>query len=136
VPAKALLLFSSCHKERLLDKKKILVIEDSADTRMLEKIALEYEGFEVFTASDGLAALKLIPQLPKLDLILVDVQMEGMSGTEFIERLETDYQNIYENTPIAFVTGLAEPPPIKVTGFIRKVSDLDDFIGKVKSFIR
>ncbi|WP_416761105.1 response regulator [Roseateles sp. So40a] len=67
----------------------ILVIDDSLTTRMLEQSILEAAGYRVHmaaSAEDGLeAALR-----ERYALILVDVEMPGMNGFEFIERIRGD----------------------------------------------
>ncbi len=67
----------------------VLVIDDSLTTRMLEQSILEAAGYRVHmaaSAEDGLEALRRT----RYALILVDVEMPGMSGFEFIEQLRAD----------------------------------------------
>lgn len=115
---------------------RILAIDDNKDILTLEQLALEREGFEVITANSGKKALEMIPSLGKIDLILVDVHMDGMSGPEFLERLKTDHPEIAAQAPQVLVTGLSEPPPSIATGWIRKLTDLDEFVTSVKSFLK
>ncbi|HXB98470.1 MAG TPA: response regulator [bacterium] len=65
----------------------VLVVDDSLTTRMLEQSILETAGYAVETAAsaeEGLARLRQV----KVGLILVDVEMPGMNGFEFLERLK------------------------------------------------
>lgn len=67
----------------------ILVIDDSLTTRMLEQSILEAAGYRVHmaaSAEDGLEAA----QRERYALILVDVEMPGMDGFEFIARIRGD----------------------------------------------
>jgi len=116
-------------------KVKILTIDDSPDMLVLEKILLEREGFEVFTANNALSALEMIPNIHDLGLILVDVQMDNMDGLEFVKHLEADHQRVFRDTPVVLVTALDKAPEAKVAGCIRKISNLDEFVSKVRNFI-
>lgn len=118
-----------------LDKAKILTIDDSPDMLYLEKMVLEAEGFEVFTADNAKAALEMLPHLHDISLILCDVQMDNMDGLEFVKTLEENHRDVFNETPVVLVTALDIPPEAKVAGYIRKPSDLNDFVSKVKSFL-
>lgn len=60
-------------------RKRLLVADDSVTTRTLEKSILEAAGYEVLTASDGLAAWQLL-QEHGADLLVSDVEMPRMDG--------------------------------------------------------
>jgi two-component system chemotaxis sensor kinase CheA len=62
----------------------LLIVDDSLTTRMLEQGILEAAGYEVDTAASGEEALRKARQR-RYGLFLVDVEMPGMSGFEFIE---------------------------------------------------
>lgn len=67
--------------------RKILVIDDNQDTLDLLKDDLTAEGYEVFTAMDGLEGLRQIKrQVP--DLIIIDIMMPKISGPRVIMLLE------------------------------------------------
>lgn len=118
-----------------MDKVRILTIDDSPDMLYLEKMMLEREGYEVFTADSAKTALEMIPNISGLNLILCDIQMENMDGLEFVKNLEKNYQQVFIDTPVVLVTALDVQPEAKVAGFIRKLSDIDEFTEKVKSFL-
>lgn len=65
---------------------KILVVDDSDDTREMMAKLLELEAFTVVTAEDGSAGLKIADaELP--DLIITDINMPNLNGIEMIKRL-------------------------------------------------
>ncbi len=66
-------------------RRPILVIDDSLTTRMLEQSILESAGYEVDLATSGEEAL-VKASARHYALFLVDVEMPGMDGFEFIER--------------------------------------------------
>jgi signal transduction histidine kinase/purine-cytosine permease-like protein/ActR/RegA family two-component response regulator len=69
-------------------RRKILVVDDDADHRMLMRDALAPLGFTLFTASDGAQCLQFLPQCAP-DLLLLDISMPGMDGWEVIKRIRT-----------------------------------------------
>ncbi|HEY4102757.1 MAG TPA: response regulator [Polyangiaceae bacterium] len=82
----------------------ILVIDDSLTTRMLEQSILESAGYEVELASSGEEALEKAKQR-KYALFLVDVEMPGIDGFTFIERLREE--PTLRNIPAILVTSRA-----------------------------
>ena len=67
---------------------KILVVDDSDDTREMMVKLLELEAFTVVTAQDGSAGLKVAAaELP--DLIITDINMPNLNGIEMIRQLRT-----------------------------------------------
>lgn len=59
----------------------ILVVDDNARFRESARFLLESYGYSVRTAPDGLAAIALLREQPA-DLLITDIQMDGMSGWE------------------------------------------------------
>jgi len=66
---------------------KIVVAEDDLSTRVLLKKILERNNYTVFEADSGQAVLK-IPELPHVDIFLIDVLMPKMSGIDLIAHLK------------------------------------------------
>lgn len=69
-----------------LQDKKVLVVDDQYGIRVLLKEVFSRDGFRVFQAENGQAALELI-QAERPDLILLDMKMPGMDGLELLRRL-------------------------------------------------
>jgi two-component system, chemotaxis family, sensor kinase CheA len=82
----------------------ILVIDDSLTTRMLEQSILESAGYEVDLAISAEAALEQAHKRPYA-LFLVDVEMPGMDGFTFIERIRAD--SVLREIPAILVTSRA-----------------------------
>ena len=68
---------------------KILVIEDNDDNRDILKQQLEYLGYEVVEAADGLEGLNQVAK-EQPDLVIVDIMMPGIDGKEVARRLRAD----------------------------------------------
>ena len=71
-----------------MQMKKIAVVEDNPDNRLLVRVILE-SLYEVTEYEDGFAALAGLPQQPP-DLVLLDVSLPEMDGTEVLKRLRAD----------------------------------------------
>jgi len=64
---------------------KVLIIDDEQSIRETLKEILDYEGYEVEEAEDGLKALKLIKK-NRYDVALCDIKMPAMDGLELLEK--------------------------------------------------
>src|SRR5215211_9030471 len=72
-------------------KLSVLVVDDEPDKRLLLAFALENEGYEVVTATDGAEGLAAV-ELHQPDLIVTDVMMPRMDGYEMIRRVRGNPQ--------------------------------------------
>ena len=79
----------------------ILVVDDSVNTREIERSILESYGYHVDVATDGLDGYEK-SQSFQYDLIVTDVEMPRMDGFSLTERLRKD--DAYKHTPIVIVS--------------------------------
>lgn len=77
--------------------KKIVIIEDNEVVARLYENKLKAEGNIVHVAFDGAIGLELIKTV-KPDLVLLDLMLPGMSGTDVIKEIRKDYR--FKNVPI------------------------------------
>jgi two-component system chemotaxis sensor kinase CheA len=84
----------------------ILVIDDSLTTRMLEQSILETAGYEVHLATSAEEALEKA-RIEDYDLFVVDVEMPGMDGFEFVAR--TRAMPTLSDVPCILVTSRNSP---------------------------
>ena len=63
-----------------MDKIKILVVDDEARMRKLERDFLEREGYHVLEAGDGIEAMEKFYEDKDIALIILDVMMPKMDG--------------------------------------------------------
>jgi two-component system chemotaxis sensor kinase CheA len=87
-------------------RPRILVVDDSLTTRMLEQSILESAGYEVDVALSGEEALARA-RAERYALMLVDVEMPGMDGFTVIEHLRAD--PALHDIPAILVTSRATP---------------------------
>ena len=103
--------------------EKILVVEDDPSALRLIQYTLQYEGYQVLTATNGLAGLKKA-QSEEPDLVILDVMLPGMDGFEICHRLRGDPQTA--GLPILMLSAKAQEVD-KITGL--KVG-ADDYVSK------
>lgn len=69
--------------------KKVLVVDDIKDNIMLLTFELEDDDFEVLSANSGTECLQKVDELHP-DIVLLDINMPGMSGIETLKHLKTN----------------------------------------------
>lgn len=85
-------------------KAKVLVVEDYEDAREMYQEFLEFEGFEVVVAADGLEALERAKQ-SRPDVILMDMSLPLLNGWEATRRLKEN--DTTADIPVMALTGHA-----------------------------
>ncbi len=85
-------------------KSKILIVDDEQDVTELLEFNLRQAGYDVISAEDGAAALKKAREVIP-DLILLDVMLPEMDGTEVCKQLRRD--PITSRIPIIMLTAKA-----------------------------
>jgi CheY-like chemotaxis protein len=113
--------------------KQILVVEDEADIRLALKEALEWKGYRVVTASNGIEALDTLSRILRPCLILLDLMMPVMNGWEFSETLRADKN--FASIPIVVVSAYKDRGcEIGAQGIIMKPVDLNILFSLVKKY--
>ena len=84
---------------------RILVVEDHPTMREAMRLVLEGEGFLIEEASDGDAALAMVRQDPP-DLVFLDLNIPGTSGTEVLRALKGDAATAAVRVIIVTATGV------------------------------
>jgi two-component system chemotaxis response regulator CheY len=68
--------------------KTILVVDDSSSLRMLVRLSLTREGYEVLEAGDGQEALTALDNARQVHLVVCDVNMPRMDGISFVKQVK------------------------------------------------
>jgi len=114
---------------------RILVVDDDQAILDATKLLLEYEGYEVLTASDGDTVRKIETDLP--DLILLDIWLSGTDGAEIARFLKQ--QEYSRRIPIILFSAnrnieeLAEKAGVEDS--LVKPFDWMDLLQKVQKYI-
>lgn len=82
-------------------QNKILAIEDDPEVLALYKTYLQKRGYEVLSASGAVEGMNLLSANPDTRLILLDLNLPGMSGEEWIDW----YQQQGKRTPVVVASG-------------------------------
>ena len=116
--------------------EKILIVDDENDIAELISDILEDEGYDTVIANDGKSALNLIKD-DNFDLILLDVMMPDISGTEVCASIRNEV-----SCPIIFVTAKTNLTS-KLVGFevgaddyITKPFVNEELVARVKAHLR
>jgi CheY-like chemotaxis protein len=96
----------------------ILCVDDEETPRILRKLILQKQGYQVITAASGVEALELLDGA-KINLVLSDLMMPGMSGTELTKFVKS----MRPTMPVILISGVNEIPA--------DASYADRFISKV-----
>jgi two-component system cell cycle sensor histidine kinase/response regulator CckA len=118
--------------------KTVLVVEDDTSVRRLAVRVLATAGYKVLEASSGVQALEIGAQeRGRLDLLLTDVVMPHMKGTDLAERLREENPGL----AVLYISGYATdavPPgaslPPNAT-FLPKPFTVEDLIHKVRALL-
>ncbi len=115
--------------------KKILIIEDEANQRLLCSETLEKAGYIVETASNGEDGLKMLEK-NSYDLVIIDIRMPKMSGLETISYILGQRKNlpviIYTSYPQYkqdFMSWAADAYIVKSS------TSLEELVSKVKELV-
>ena len=117
----------------------LLVVEDIPDILILLKATLEFKGYRVVTARDGLEALEAVER-ERPALIITDILMPRMDGFNLVHHLRIDLQT--RDIPVIFLSATYVAPEDKsfalslgVTRFIEKPVNFDEFLPAVSDLL-
>ena len=111
------------------ERRSVLVVDDDVATREMFRMALRLAGFEVETASDGVAALKQIEQRVP-DVVVLDLDMPGLNGLAVHEELDSRERT--RHVPIIIVTGTDWQSPYPVSAALSKPLAPHDLVDAVR----
>lgn len=128
--------------ERAEDRRsatRVLVADDEAPIAELLRRMLSKEGYSVRIVNDGEAALEAVSEF-KPHLVLLDVNMPGMSGIDVCRRLKQDPAN--RLMPVVLVTGMAQRER-RIEGleagaddFLSKPVDGQELLARARTLVR
>ncbi len=79
--------------------KKILIVDDELNMRLVLQAMLKKEGYEILLASDGMEALSVLKQ-NDVSVVISDLKMPRMDGMELLEKAT----QLWPSTPIIIIT--------------------------------
>lgn len=131
-----------CYNIRMEPQKKILIIDDEKNFLDIFLAKLESAGFVVELAGDGVSGIKRVREW-KPDLVLLDMNMPGLSGADVITKLKEESGT--KDIKVAFITAIGDPKnkerdasyamAIGAVGYIQKTDDLNKIVEEIRSFL-
>jgi CheY-like chemotaxis protein len=119
-------------------EKAVLIVEDEKHTRNTLRLVIENAGCTVMTAADGREALVLMLKLRKAgrlpDLMVLDLEMSGLTGLELLDALKKEGIGL----PTVVITGFTEPRTLNAVRargcgeILAKPFDPDSFIAALR----
>lgn len=118
--------------------QRIAIVDDDHDIRLMLRMVLDGEGYEVIEAQNGREALRLLRSSPPVTLIILDLKMPIMNGAEFREAQLADAA--LRDIPVLVLSGdagVAEAAAaLRAAGYLTKPPDLDDLLAAVAAIRR
>jgi len=114
--------------------RRILIVDDDDNQRLLYRELFEEDGYEVIDAGDGRAALAVIERDPP-DVVILDINMPGMDGLQTLTRihdlnraLPVILHSAYAAYKDQFVSWIAD-------AYVTKSSNPDDLTDAVRAVL-
>jgi len=118
------------------EKALILVLDDDPDICIMIKMVLDYYGYDAMDAEDEENAKKIISS-NNVDLLIMDMLLSGVDGTDICRRLKQD--EVTSSIPILMFSA---HPTAKETclaagadDFISKPFEMNDMMDKINFFL-
>ncbi len=120
-----------------MEQRKVLVVDDEPDIREILNLLLNSNGYEVFSASDGENAIRILKENPSTDLIILDVMMPHEDGITVLKKIRE-----FSKVPALFLTAKiqesdkAEAYASGGDDYLTKPFSQNELLMKVNSLIR
>jgi two-component system cell cycle response regulator DivK len=118
--------------------RRILVVEDNPLNLKLVRDVLHFAGYDVIEARSGEEGLRVAQQDPP-DLVLMDLQLPGIDGTETLRRMRQG--SLGRDVPVVAVTAFAmaedreRASQAGFDGFVEKPISVRELPGQVEAFM-
>lgn len=118
------------------EKPLILVVDDDVPIQILMQSLLREFGFQPVTAGSGEKAIELVRGGLKPDLVLLDMNMPGMSGPDALRALRGDLDG---TTPIVILSGERVSPrelqALGATAAVQKPFDVSELVTQIRGYV-
>lgn len=119
-----------------MDQRTILVVDDDDGLRELIRINLEYEGYGVIQAANGLQCVQSVRE-QRPDMVILDVMMPEMDGLEACGKVRE-----FSQVPILMLTAKVQSNDV-ITGLDRGADDyllkpfnMDELSARIRALLR
>ena len=110
-------------------KGKVLIVDDEPDTQELIRKLLQFEGFEVVTASTGEEGVKRAEE-EHPEVVLIDISLSGVDGNEALKRIKKikPFPSVIMLTAFATVDNAIQALKEGASDFVKKPFENDHLI--------
>jgi DNA-binding NarL/FixJ family response regulator len=122
------------------EQRRLMLVDDDPNLILLVRDYLEFRGYEVITAENGVEALKLLQNNDVPDLIICDIMMPEMDGYTLVKIIRDDPQTNW--IPVLFLSAKGQSQD-KVKGlntgadvYIVKPFEPEELVAQVESSLR
>jgi CheY-like chemotaxis protein len=118
------------------DTETVLIVDDQAEVLDMTAELFRTLGFEVLTASSGEDALEVLQRTPRVDLLLSDVIMAGMSGVELAKQARQARPSLKIILVSGYTGGLFSTPVdglLEGFQFLTKPYRVNDVVRKLRA---
>jgi len=125
--------------KRYVAAKAVLIVEDDPLIRIMVRKILQKHSVEIIEIDDGIKANNLINTMLPPRLVLLDIGLPNMKGSQLIKniRSKTDWQK----TPVVMLTGSTDAADVKgslsagANDYIVKPVKIDDFTSRMTRYL-
>ncbi len=121
------------------DRPKVLMADDQTELLYLMKEMIEYAGFEVITATDGVEAMQAVFETNP-DIIVLDYSMPRKNGLEAAQDLKNN--PLFAHIPIIIVTAYGEKQAklkglgMGIDDYLIKPVDADELVARIRMILK
>ncbi len=121
----------------LNEKRQVLIVDDEPDIREIVELLLSSNGYEVFSASNGEKAIKILKENKNIDLIVLDIMMPKEDGISILKKIRE-----FSTLPALFLTAKIQESDKKEAyenggdDYLTKPFSQNELLMKVNSLIR
>lgn len=115
---------------------RVLVVEDEESLREELALILEFEGYEIETASDGLQGLDSFEAFQP-DLIITDMKMPRMTGDEMLRRIRTEKGStlpVIVTSAFVMEDWIEKIQSLGASAYLTKPFSLDELLNTIQGF--
>ena len=113
------------------DMAKVLIVDDEEGIRMLYKMELEDDGYDVITLPDGKDLMKVVDS-EKPDCLILDIKMKEYNGLDLLQEIRKKHYNLPVILNSAYSSFKVDLKAVAADYYVVKSSDLSLLKEKLK----
>lgn len=115
-------------------QRTILIVDDEQTARHLLRYVLQLDGYQIISAHDAFDAVRLLDSGEQPDLVISDVMMPGMLGTDLVQHMAGDPR--LAHVPVVLISAYHDLSRIgKTAAFVFKPYTPNALLGLVSELL-